>query len=203
MRNYKNIVIPKGAVIQIPLYALHREPDPFPDPEEWKPERFLKGNETHDPYAYLPFGSGPRICIGQRLSLEIVHYAMLHILREMEIVKTPETPEKPGKDREMSLRLPWGQKVDAVAGPLPIVGGRPPAQGELVAFQQLRVEHGFMEECIHRKSIKSGKQPVWFTDKIKALIRDKKRKWDAYKRTGDKTDSEEYKEDHTEVEAGN
>ncbi|CAG0899533.1 unnamed protein product [Darwinula stevensoni] len=93
--HYKNIVIPKGAVIQIPLYALHREPEEFPDPEEWKPERFLEGNKTHDPYAYLPFGSGPRICIGQRLSQEIVHYAMVHILREMEIVRTPETPEKP------------------------------------------------------------------------------------------------------------
>ena len=50
-----------------------------------------------------------------------------------------------------------------------------------------------MEECIPKKSIKSGRQPVWFTGKIKALIRDKKRKWDAYKRTGDSTDYEEYR----------
>ena len=64
--SYKNIFIPKGTVIQIPTFTLHREPEEFPDPEVWKPERFLKDHQTHNPYSFVPFGNGPRICIGMR-----------------------------------------------------------------------------------------------------------------------------------------
>ncbi|CAG0899655.1 unnamed protein product [Darwinula stevensoni] len=92
--HYKNIFIPKGTVVQIPTYTLHREPEEFPDPEVWKPKRFLEGNQTHNPYAYIPFGSGPRICIGMRLAQDIMRFAFVHVLKELEIVRTPETPEK-------------------------------------------------------------------------------------------------------------
>ncbi|XP_013913094.1 PREDICTED: cytochrome P450 4V2 [Thamnophis sirtalis] len=62
IRGYK---IPKGTDVIIVPYALHRDPDNFPEPQEFKPERFFPENsaERH-PYAYIPFSAGLRNCIG-------------------------------------------------------------------------------------------------------------------------------------------
>jgi cytochrome P450 len=51
-------------------YALHRDPRFFEDPERFDPERFAAGWEARIPrYAYLPFGSGPRVCIGNGFAM--------------------------------------------------------------------------------------------------------------------------------------
>jgi cytochrome P450 family 9 len=62
-----------GDTIFIPIYGLHHDPDYFPDPERFDPERFSDENKQRiNPVAYLPFGSGPRSCIGKSLGIIIV-----------------------------------------------------------------------------------------------------------------------------------
>lgn len=56
--------VPAGAIVVIPIHALHRDPRFFADPERFVPERFGPEAPAPPKFAYLPFGGGPRICIG-------------------------------------------------------------------------------------------------------------------------------------------
>ncbi|EFA05733.1 cytochrome P450 6BT1 [Tribolium castaneum] len=60
-----NIVLKKGFQVLIPIRGIHSDPEFYPEPEKFKPERFHPDNRQNiEPYSYLPFGEGPRICIG-------------------------------------------------------------------------------------------------------------------------------------------
>ena len=62
--------VPKGSLISVNIYALHRDPRFFDDPERFDPDRFSGGWEERIPrYAYLPFGGGPRVCIGNGFAM--------------------------------------------------------------------------------------------------------------------------------------
>jgi cytochrome P450 len=69
-----DVVIPAGSMMIVHVYGAHHAPKHWPDPETFDTDRFIKGNEKlRAPFTYLPFGGGPRGCIG-------THYAMLQIL---------------------------------------------------------------------------------------------------------------------------
>lgn len=61
-----DVIIEKGTAIFIPVMALHRDKKYFPDPIKFNPDRFSDPNAI-PPMSYLPFGDGPRNCIGMRL----------------------------------------------------------------------------------------------------------------------------------------
>ncbi len=61
--------IRKKDTVMLPIYALHRNALLWPEPDAFRPERFAKGAK-HDRFAWLPFGDGPRVCIG-------AHFAMV------------------------------------------------------------------------------------------------------------------------------
>ena len=94
------LVIKKGTVVQFPMWAIHRDEKYWSEPEEFKPERFLAENKDKiNQYAYLPFGHGPRNCIGMRFAKEEMNMVMVKILKEFRFEALPETKVvyKPGR----------------------------------------------------------------------------------------------------------
>ncbi len=64
--NVGDYVIPKGSLVTVCQYAMHRDPRYFPDPERFDPERFTpEAKAARPPFSYFPFGGGPRRCIGE------------------------------------------------------------------------------------------------------------------------------------------
>jgi cytochrome P450 len=79
-----------GAPLVISTYAMHRNPALFPDPGRFDPERFSAENEPQIPkHAYLPFGGGPRVCIGNIFAMMEARLALIVILQRHTLTLTP------------------------------------------------------------------------------------------------------------------
>lgn len=79
-------VLEKGTRVLVPVYAIHRDPEFYPDPDRFDPERFSEENKKNRPhFAYLPFGEGPRICIGLRFAMMQMKSALAVILRSYHV----------------------------------------------------------------------------------------------------------------------
>nr|AIL94158.1 cytochrome P450 CYP3026A4 [Tigriopus japonicus] len=102
-----NIVLMKGNEVHINAMAIHHNPDIYPNPEEYDPERFTKeAKANRHPYAFLGFGQGPRNCIGMRFALLEAKLGLFAVLRKYKFVSTPETEEKLTLDPKAFLSVP-------------------------------------------------------------------------------------------------
>ncbi|KAJ3645265.1 hypothetical protein Zmor_022934 [Zophobas morio] len=89
----KPLHLEKGTNIWIPTFAIHRDPEYYPEPGRFDPERFSDENKANiKPYTYLPFGTGPRNCIGSRFALLETKILFFYILSHFRIVPVQKTP---------------------------------------------------------------------------------------------------------------
>src|SRR5580693_8304632 len=91
-----DLAIPRGSTVVVFIYGVHHSPRYWENPESFDPERFNKANEkAHTPFTHLPFGAGPRGCIGG-------NYAMLQILMILSTLL-----------RKYDFQLAPGQTIEA------------------------------------------------------------------------------------------
>ncbi|GJQ77833.1 Cyp6a9 [Trypoxylus dichotomus] len=89
-----DLVIEKGTSVMISLMGLHMDPEYFPEPEKFEPERFSKENKSKiKPFTFLSFGDGPRACIGQRFALLQNKLGLCLMLKNFRILPHESTPK--------------------------------------------------------------------------------------------------------------
>jgi cytochrome P450 len=82
--------IPEGSTIAVSTYVMHRNARHFPDPERFEPERFSKERAAEIPkYAYLPFGAGPRVCIGNAFAMMEARLILAAVLQRYSLKLVP------------------------------------------------------------------------------------------------------------------
>ncbi|XP_049836826.1 probable cytochrome P450 6a13 [Schistocerca gregaria] len=90
-----SVGIEKGVKVIIPVYAIHHDPRYYPDPEKFDPERFTEeGKAARHHFVYLPFGEGPRICIGMRFGLMQAKLGIASLVSKFVFSATSKTPVK-------------------------------------------------------------------------------------------------------------
>lgn len=106
-------VIPAGESVHVPVYALHRHQSLWDRPDVFDPDRFAPElTASRDRYAYLPFGAGPRVCIGMGLALTECLVILATLLPAFRFV--PAKAEMPATQFRVTLRPKGGMKMKVV-----------------------------------------------------------------------------------------
>ncbi|XP_068622758.1 cytochrome P450 6B5-like [Battus philenor] len=105
-----NVTIKKGQMILVSCWGLHHNPEYYPDPQKFDPERFSPENVKNiHSCAYLPFGTGPRNCIGMRFARLQSQVCIVKLLSKFRV--------EPSKNTSSDLTFdPWRQVLSPAGG---------------------------------------------------------------------------------------
>jgi cytochrome P450 len=88
--------MPRGTTVFISAWVMHRDPRFFTDPDAFQPERWMDGlADRVSPFVYLPFGGGPRRCIGHRFAMLEAVLLLATIARRVRLRPTRATAPTP------------------------------------------------------------------------------------------------------------
>ena len=110
---FGRIKVPRGSLVMVAPWVLHRHQRLWEDPEAFVPERFLPEHRDAIPrFAYLPFGAGPRVCIGQSFSIQEAVIVLAHIVRAVRFRLPDDHPPVTPLHR-VTLRPEHGLHMEA------------------------------------------------------------------------------------------
>jgi len=102
--------IPNQVFVAVSPYVTHRDPTVFPNPESFEPDRFVGERAASIPrFAYLPFSSGPRICIGNNFALMEAQLVLSMIVQRYRLDLVRGHPVEP--ESAVTLRPRYGMKM--------------------------------------------------------------------------------------------
>lgn len=102
----------KNSVVMLNIYGMHRDARWFPNPDVFDPERFSPENEPHiNKRAYIPFGAGPRICIGNSFAMMEARLLLATLARAWHFELAPDQVVAPV--RQFTLRPRYGMRMVA------------------------------------------------------------------------------------------
>jgi cytochrome P450 len=97
--------IDPGSWIFVSPYVTHRDPRYFPDPSAFEPERFLGSRGQEIPrFAYIPFGAGPRVCIGNAFAMMEARLILAAIAQQYRLTLVPGQEIVPAPEITLSIR---------------------------------------------------------------------------------------------------
>ena len=83
------IALAKGTTVLVPLYCLHRREEHWgPDAEVFRPERW--DSISPEPYTYIPFLAGPRMCLGYQFAINTASYVTIRLIQRLEGIKAAD-----------------------------------------------------------------------------------------------------------------
>ncbi|MGO9760693.1 MAG: cytochrome P450 [Solirubrobacteraceae bacterium] len=101
-------LLPAGTIVIASIIGAHLS-DTFPHPEQFRPERFL--NQPPAPYALIPFGGGPRRCIGAGFALMEMRIILRTVLQHVQLRAPTQRPERPVRTRRLTTYPARGGRV--------------------------------------------------------------------------------------------
>lgn len=94
----KKLLIEEGTILLFPIRSMHMDPEFYPNPEKFDPDRFSPENggvkALIDQGVFIPFGNGPRICVGNRFAFTQAKIAIAALVKNFDISLNPKSPKE-------------------------------------------------------------------------------------------------------------